>query len=309
MSEFSDCYFLHNASPEDAEALLKRARRYGLILPASGKYVPFLVEGVHDAGGVAKAVVDQNQGVLLHYAYAADHGLRLVAYDGAVKKFLLDLQQRGPSELDPDAIVGGASRLGLLMGTRKRGFEALLAKALTDALLDVRDARTRIGRAFGLEFPEWVSCADLSRQSEREVRKRFPAARLVLKSLRGLADRAIASEPNEWCPTPGLPTEMYLPVPTGDVDGAMLERHCHHWLTTRDWDDERQVGFWMYTAYNRALPSRYAHLVTRLMNVELAFSDSADENVRDTIRGILSVCDRDFDWEPYLARKAGEQRL
>ncbi len=115
---------------------------------------------------------------------------------------------------------------------------------------------------------------------------------------------------NEWCPRPGLPAFMYFPVPDGDVDEVMLERHVRHWLETGDWDNEQQAGFWVYTGYCRALPSHLRFLADRIMNLELAFgSERYEAQLRRTIRGILAVTDPAFDWEPYLNMESGEQRL
>jgi hypothetical protein len=103
---------------------------------------------------------------------------------------------------------------------------------------------------------------------------------------------------------------MYLPVPSGVIDEVMLERHVEHWLETQDWDQDRNAGFWVYTAYCRALPNRMRYLANRVMNIYQAFGDELYEvKLRQTIAGILAVTDPTFDWEPYLNKVAGEQRL
>jgi hypothetical protein len=101
---------------------------------------------------------------------------------------------------------------------------------------------------------------------------------------------------------------MYLPVPDGSADASLLERHVRHWIETRDFDEDRQAGFWLYTAYKRALPKEQGFLADRIMNLELAFPDRYEEQLRNCIRSILALSP-DFDWEPYLARTAGEQTL
>lgn len=115
--------------------------------------------------------------------------------------------------------------------------------------------------------------------------------------------------PNAWCPVAGLPPFMYQPVPGGSVDDALLERHIDHWFDTNDFDEERQAGFWMYTAYTRALPGELRYLADRIMNLGLAFPDAYEEELRKTIRGILASAKAGFDWEPYFAKKLGEQKL
>src|SRR5690349_2071345 len=88
--------------------------------------------------------------------------------------------------------------------------------------------------------------------------------------------------PNEWCPVVGLPAFMYKPIPTGSVDEALLERHIDHWFDTGDFDEERQAGFWMYTAYTRALPAELRYLADRVMNLQLAFPDAYEAELAKT---------------------------
>lgn len=116
---------------------------------------------------------------------------------------------------------------------------------------------------------------------------------------------------NQWCPRDGMPECMYLEVPTGEVDEDLLERHFVHWVTTRDWDNEKQKGFWLYTAYTRALPENYYYLALRIMNLVLVFQDqeSYQRELKNTLRAILFCSPADFDWEPYLQRKKGETAL
>jgi hypothetical protein len=184
-----------------------------------------------------------------------------------------------------------------------------LERAAAPAELDVARARVELGSALDARFPERLSCADLSVRSEGELRERFPAANFVLRSLKGKVEKENASTPNEWCPASGYPSFMYLAVPTGKVPPSELERHVRHWMDNGDFDETRQVGFWMYTAYKRALPTRFAFLADRIMNLENLFPDSYEQALRETLRGILAVSPTTFDWSPYLARKAGEQRL
>ncbi len=53
---------------------------------------------------------------------------------------------------------------------------------------------------------------------------------------------------------------------------------------------------------------RYGFLPDRIMNLELAFPGAYEVHLRWCIRSILALTP-DFDWEPYLARTAGEQKL
>ena len=310
MSEFGDGYYLHRQDAEKAVALIKALRRYGVVLPEQGSYVPFFVEGLRDAQGMANDVVTVVDGTVLRYFYAEDHGVWLSAFSQGAAAFEIELQRRGPSHNDRQTILQSCAQLGLAEGARLESLRAVLELAAQPAEIDVAMVRERLGASLGVDFVRRLGCADLSFLTEKELLVRFPTAQLVLKSRRGLVDKESPPAPNRWCPASGLPAFMYLPVPEGFIDETMLERHVRHWLETRDWDDVRQVGFWVYNAYRKALPSEKAFLANRIMNLGLAFPPALyEQELRTTIRGILAVSDPAFDWTPYLAQRAGESRL
>ncbi|MBD2020182.1 hypothetical protein H6F43_08280 [Leptolyngbya sp. FACHB-36] len=310
MSEFSDCYYLFNATTEDAVSLIKKIRRYGLVLPQMGQYVPFLVDGAWNPAQSIDVVVEENSGVLLHYSYAQDHGLEIRIYDRSQESCVIDIQRQGPSENALDVMVSELERLGIARGHQLAEVRAILEETTQEGTVDLDSIRTRLGNALGIELLRWCGCADLLTQSPKELSRRFPEAIFVLKNRRGKIDNSLEPIPNEWCPKPGLPVFMYLPVPDGLVDEALLDRHVRHWQETNDWDDDKCVGFWVYTGYRRALPRRMRYLADRIMNLQKAFgSEHYEAALRRTIRGILAAADSRFDWEPYLTMKAGEQRL
>ena len=45
-----------------------------------------------------------------------------------------------------------------------------------------------------------------------------------------------------------------------------------------------------------------------MKNLRLAFPESYERALRQTICGILTVSQPDFDWQPYFDRKKGEIR-
>ncbi len=310
MSEFSDCYYLLNMTSEQVISLLKKVRRYGVVLPKNNHYVPFLVDRAWDAGKLVDCVIENNPGTMLHYSYGEDHGLWITAYEFSNEAFEVDIQRRGASENDLETILVKAEQLDIVNHDRIPELRAILEAAAVDHAIDLSSIRTQLSEALGIIFFNWLGCADLSMQSQKELSDRFPEAVFVLKSQRGKADKTLEPTPNEWCPKPGLPALMYLPVPSGDADKIMLERHVKHWIETQDWDENRQAGFWLYTAYRRALPNRLRYLADRIMNLEPAFgAELYEAKLRQTIEGILSVTDLAFDWEPFLNKKSGEQRL
>jgi hypothetical protein len=309
MSEFSDCYFLRTRDSSDVKKLLTRTRRHGLILPTTRAWIPFLVDGLLDVGGPSPNIVQRNEGLLLHYAYAEDHGFALSLFRDTEAHLRIDVQRRGPSEMDLPGIVNAACHLGLTSADGQ-DLETALMPATLPALTDIASMRDQLARLWDFDPRLCLSCADLARSSKRDLSKRYPEAIFVLTSLRGRYDKTEQPAPNEFCPVPGLPSFMYLPVPTvGDIDEQMLERHVRHWMSGADFDDDRQVGFWLLNAYHRALPSRYAYLADRVMNLSLAFPTQYELALRETIRAVLAISGCDFDWQPYLTRQAGEQRL
>lgn len=310
MSEFSDSYHLLGSDDKAVKRLLRAAARHGAVLSSKARWTAFLVDGVADAGAPAEAVVRHNGGVLLHLAYADDHGLWLKLFDGARAVGELGVTRRGGDAGDPAAFCAALERLGGAGAREAARLRALAEQHAGDGAGDALSAICEeVVGMLGLAAARRLSCADLTRDRKGLV-EQFPGVEFVLEKRRGAADKAVVSAPNRWCPAPGLPAFMYLPVPDGEVDSAMLARHVEHWLTTGDWDEERQAGFWLMTAYQRALPTRHRHLGDRIMNLGLAFPrEEYRVELERTLRGILAVASAGFDWVPYLERRAGEQRL
>lgn len=317
MSEFSDSYHLRTRDPARVIQLLRAAKRYGAVLPTSTGFVPFLVEGAADVGGVAPEVLAHNAGVLVHYAYAEDHGLVIRAFENAACVATIDIQRRrkrGDGALEPKATATALARIRAIGPRSTARIENVLRRARDDRgatpLEDLRDELVKILR---LAHVIGLSCSALSHGGEKELLRQFPGTKIVMKSRRHRPDKettAESHEPNEWCPRSDMPAFMYMAVPDGTVDKAMLARHLEHWLTTGDWDVDAQTGFWLHSGYRRALPAPMHFLADRIMNLWLAFGDERyTRELERTLRGILAVAPRDFDWNPYLARKEGAVRL
>lgn len=305
MSEFSDCYYYVDGDSKQVGQLLKAVRRFGIVLPAQGRFIPFLVDGAYDAGRALDVVVEASRDLLLHYHYGQEHGVWLTAFRDSEPRLAFGLTVTGLDN-EPEEIMTALQELGLT--SAKGGAE--LQQLLTDCArahtrLAPATLRQRLGHALGLELLVAFGCADLVRRTMKELQRRFPDATFVLKSRRGKADQEIQPDPNEWCPHAAMPAFMYLPVPDGDVEPAMLERHVRYWLETNDFDDEVGNGYWLHSAYQKALPHRMAYLADRLINLETAFEDSYPEALTRTLRGILALSPKDFDWEPYFARRKG----
>ncbi len=82
MSEFSDSFHLRATDPQDAIALLQRAKVPGYVFaPASG-FVTFVCP--RDTAS-HEAVIAANLGRLVHYAFSADHGCAVDVFDRDAK--------------------------------------------------------------------------------------------------------------------------------------------------------------------------------------------------------------------------------
>lgn len=310
MSEFSDAYYLLDADPKAVTALLRKVRRFAVVFPADRRWTPVLLEGPEEAGGVVDAFADAATGRWMHYAFAEDHGLWLRVFEGREERLELALQRRGPSEVDVDAAAGALESLGILAGGEVAAFREAVAPALEATALDLEATRGAVGAALGVTLLDRRSCADLTYQTLKALAARDPEATLVLKSRRWKCGEATPPpEPNEACPVPGLPAFMYRPVPDGDADPETVARHVRHFVETGDFDNDAQEGFWMYTAYRRALPTRYRYLAERAHNLAPMVFPDWESRLSDTVRAILAVADSAFDFEPYLARKKGGQRI
>lgn len=92
MSEHSTSFQLRGDDPARAVALLRQAAVAGYVFPAERGWVPFVYrEPRIDRFDARDRVVHANEGCLLHYEYAADHGCTVDLYDGAKRVARLDL--------------------------------------------------------------------------------------------------------------------------------------------------------------------------------------------------------------------------
>lgn len=81
MSEFSQSYHLRSADPAEAVALLERAALSGWVFPAGNDWVTFLPHP-DEFGEPLPALVAANQGFMVFYLNAEDHGWLFTVFDG-----------------------------------------------------------------------------------------------------------------------------------------------------------------------------------------------------------------------------------
>lgn len=99
MSEFSESYHLRTSDTNAAISLLKRAGRKGYVLPASEGWVSFVAERNNFEPDAA--IIQANEGLLLHYVSAEDHGWSFSLFDAAAEKCRFACQWENDVEIDP----------------------------------------------------------------------------------------------------------------------------------------------------------------------------------------------------------------
>ncbi len=306
MSEFSDCYYAYEDELDDLTGFLKGLKRYSLILPGTGRYIPFLVDHGHNGVTLNDIVIEKYGKHLLRYHFGEDQALWLNFYLLTKLECEIIVQKTGPSDNDDKRIARYMNESGLLAPEMLEDLVALLEKLKQPGLVDLNLMRREICRIFDIRLLEWCGCVDLAFSSVTQMKSRFPEGIFILTSKRGKIEPQKNPEPNEWCPAPNMPLLMYLPVPEGKVDEELLNKHFSYWIEKGDFDNERQFGFWMLNAYDKALPNKYRYLSNRIMNINAGtFKDNWKKEFRRTIAGILSVSPGDFDWEPYLSKQKG----
>ncbi|MEH2064667.1 MAG: hypothetical protein V7K50_20815 [Nostoc sp.] len=293
MSELSDSYHLLASNIKDVKFLIRQSERYGMVIPSSGKYIPFIVEGLKEAGSPIVQLVQNNTQLLIHYAFSEDYGCWVKFFDRD-KELACLCYQAGDNQLFKKL----AAPLDNLLS--RAIINQSTASSLQDLATDlvVEEIGSKIAGVLGLQHVSWLSCADLTYQSKKELQKRFSGAEFVNVSKRGQIEIPAQCIPNEWCSEPDQPSFMYLPVPSVLLtveQEAMVNRHFQYWTKFGDYDNETQQGFWMYEHYRESLPSRYRYLSNRLMNLY-----RQPTKLLETLRAIIKLVGTDVNWEEYL---------
>jgi hypothetical protein len=291
MGEFSDSYHLWGSDVDTAVRLVLATGRFGVVVPPAKCHVPFFVESVDRAGGPMDEVLEHNPGTLLHYAFGEDHGCLIQVFERAEALATLSFVDAGERRPDRRATSRNAENTEEALAVlRDRG---VLTAAQAMRLMEiartaaVHESGPQVAAALDLEQVSWTSCADLSYQSQRELRQRYPGARFVNTKQRGKAKSA-----------PSLDELMALPIPVVDLDASqerLVERHYKYWTEFGDYDEEAQQGFWMLEHYNSLLPRRYRYLTTQLMNYNYRDPDA----LRRVLCAIVALCEAQ-DWEQLL---------
>ncbi|MEJ6949658.1 ankyrin repeat domain-containing protein [Natronospora cellulosivora (SeqCode)] len=81
MSEFTECYHLRTDNQKDAAVLLKRSGLNGYVFPPANNWVTLVSEKYEFSEN--PDLIHNNKGLLLHFAYAKDHGWFFTIYEGS----------------------------------------------------------------------------------------------------------------------------------------------------------------------------------------------------------------------------------
>jgi hypothetical protein len=160
MSEFSESYHLQTSNIQDGIDLLKRASLKGFVYPASNNWVTLLPEG--SSFQPNNKLIQANQGLLLHYINAEDHGWAFNIYEGIIQTshyectweedITIDQQDLNPEKVQ--SIISSNQQLQQPITTIE--LIDLLTPEDLEQLFETTPAE-QFAQLVGLENYEWVS--------------------------------------------------------------------------------------------------------------------------------------------------------
>jgi len=163
MSEFSESFHLRSDNQKDGEDLLKRAGLTGAVFCPVRGWVTIVPESeLYEA---VRPIVGVNQGLLLHYLYAEDHGWQFELYKE--EKNICQYECGWDPEFAiNDEKVDRVELLPLLIkADRGEDLENILHPSGLDAIITDPPAY-RFARLIGLEHYEWLSGGYLDEVSQ-----------------------------------------------------------------------------------------------------------------------------------------------
>jgi hypothetical protein len=292
MSEFSDSYHLLTSDISEVKQLIQQSGYYGMVIPvSSGNCIPFLVED--NSGGPIDEIIDRNTHQLIHYSFYEDWGCRIKVFQASREIATLTYEKKitiPPNKLE--------IAINTLLSQELIDQEVATQLETLAANFETYEVGPQVAEIFGLQKVDWLSCQDLTHQSQEELEERFPGAEFINLAEQGKIHQSLPPcQPNQWCSEVGQPAFMYLPVPEIKLTAEhefMRQRHLRYWTEFRDFDDNTGEGYWMLERYQEVLPRQYQYLPNRLMNLY----DPA--SMAKTIEAIIGLAGSGVDWEPYL---------
>lgn len=165
MSEFSESFHLRSDSQQNGEDLLRRAGLTGAVFSPVRGWVTVVPESeMYEA---IDQMVAANQGLLLHYLYAEDHGWQFALYKN--NSIVCQYECGWVSELAiNDSDLNQAVLVSLLIEkSREKVLENILYPPDLNAII-MDPPAYRFANLVGLEHYEWLSGAYLDEIAERD---------------------------------------------------------------------------------------------------------------------------------------------
>jgi hypothetical protein len=156
VSEFSESYHLRTDRQESGVALLEKAGCRGFVFPAVNGWVTVLPES--EPFVVCEPMIEANEGLLVYYWYAEDHGWGFSVYQGDnqvcdyAQMWSAEDEDDSRSLLDMGFLVSLAESAG-----RPDDRPAERLRQLLDGELDVENPAYEFARLLGLPNYEWTS--------------------------------------------------------------------------------------------------------------------------------------------------------
>jgi hypothetical protein len=162
VSEFSESHHLATRDQADGVALLQRAGLRGLVFPPSPSGWTAVVPESPFTSDPSAELVEANEGVLLYYVNAEDHGWGLAAFEGAELVFEAQTEWDFDVEVqgDPAALPALWSALGERLPEDRQS--ALVDHLFPDASVEslftgLQNPGHHAAAVLGLDPHEWLS--------------------------------------------------------------------------------------------------------------------------------------------------------
>lgn len=102
MSELSETYHLLTNNQQEAIDLVKRANLPGFVYPQEGPWVALVADGMFLMPN--RNLIEANQGTLLHYFAADDHGWGFEIYEGNEAKSRYMCRMEGEATIEDEEV-------------------------------------------------------------------------------------------------------------------------------------------------------------------------------------------------------------
>lgn len=164
MSDFSDTYHLRTSHVEDAVALLRRAGIHGFVLPEGEEWVLIVPSG--EVFVPNQELIASNQGELLHFVYAEDHGWGFELYKDSHEVLAYDCSWDQSITIERPMNCSTLIDLQPAFGVRytQEQLQRLFEPATFEAISDLAPADA-CADVFGLQYYHWIRydqmCSDL----------------------------------------------------------------------------------------------------------------------------------------------------